>query len=159
MLIPFRRERARTLRALALAATPATAAPQGTTRRCADEQPSPTPCDSHANALPPMLPPPHPTPMQHLVLLSLHRRGGSTSGPRRVSRTRSPLKQAARLACITRSQSASLPISHVFRSGSRSTAGPQRVGASRPRLRVLPGCRDAEAGPSPSSVRALRPPP
>ena len=46
MLIPFRRERARTLRALALAATPATAAPQGTTRRCADEQPSPTPCDS-----------------------------------------------------------------------------------------------------------------
>ena len=33
MLIPFRRERARTLRALALAAPPAPAAPQGTTRR------------------------------------------------------------------------------------------------------------------------------
>ena len=72
MLIPFRRERARTLRVLALAAITTTAAPQGTTRRCADEQPSPTPCDSHANALPPMLPPPHPAPMQHLVLLSLH---------------------------------------------------------------------------------------
>ena len=69
MLIPFRRERALTLRVLALAAITTTAAPQGTTRRCADEQPSPTPCDSHANALPPMLPPPHPTPMQHLVLL------------------------------------------------------------------------------------------
>ena len=38
MLIPFRRERARTLRAFALAATPATAAPQGTTRRCADNR-------------------------------------------------------------------------------------------------------------------------
>ena len=72
MLIPFRRERARALRVLALAALTTTTAPQGTTRRCADEQPSPTPCDSHANALPPMLPPPHPTPMQHLVLLSLH---------------------------------------------------------------------------------------
>ena len=72
VLIPFRRERARALRVLTLAAITTTAAPQGTTRRCADEQPSPTPRDCHANALPPMLPPPHPTPMQHLVLLSLH---------------------------------------------------------------------------------------
>ena len=42
MLIPFRRERARALRVLALAALTTTTAPQGTTRRCADEQPSPT---------------------------------------------------------------------------------------------------------------------
>ena len=35
MLIPFRRERARTLRVLALAAITTTAAPQGTTRRSA----------------------------------------------------------------------------------------------------------------------------
>ena len=41
MLIPFRRERARALRVLALAAITTTTAPQGTTRRCADEQPSP----------------------------------------------------------------------------------------------------------------------
>ena len=45
MLIPFRRERARALRVLALAAITTTTAPQGTTRRCADEQPSPTPCE------------------------------------------------------------------------------------------------------------------
>ena len=42
VLIPFRRERARALRVLALAAITTTTAPQGTTRRCADEQPSPT---------------------------------------------------------------------------------------------------------------------
>ena len=40
MLIPFRRERARALRVLALAAITTTTATQGTTRRCADEQPS-----------------------------------------------------------------------------------------------------------------------
>lgn len=87
MLIPFRRERARALRVLALAALTTTTAPQGTTRRCADEQPSPTPCDSHANALPPMLPPPHPTPMQHLVLLSLH---AAPAGQQQVLCPRAP---------------------------------------------------------------------
>ena len=87
VLIPFRRERARALRVLALAALTTTTAPQGTTRRCADEQPSPTPCDSHANALPPMLPPPHPTPMQHLVLLSLH---AAPAGQQQVLCPRAP---------------------------------------------------------------------
>ena len=121
MLIPFRRERALTLRALALAATTTTAAPQGTTRRCADEQPSPTPCDSHANALPPMLPPPHPTPMQHLVLHST-RLQAEPAGQQQVLSLRAPALDYKLLINFKRTRTAYLYLASTTRSSTTAVA-------------------------------------